>query len=211
MHNVLTDAANCIAQLQEQQGLVQSLADLIAENLKQNQLRGSLFISAVGKPGYVAQKCAATLQSLDIDGAFICPMLAGHGDLGAIPLNKHSLLICMSKSGKSAELALLLANVKSARPLCKTVMISMSGDSSSAIQADVNLAFSLDTKELDGYGLLPSVSNAMFELVLSQAISNALSDTMTTIQVCERLELCHPSGSLHDKAVSIINSLTDAN
>lgn len=63
--------------------------------------RNVIFVSGVGKSGFVAQKFALTLVSLGIRSLFLNPIDALHGDIGI--LGKGDLLLLFSKSGSSDE------------------------------------------------------------------------------------------------------------
>ena len=144
------------------------LSDMIKEAILNNQ---TIYITGIGKPGYIAQKNAATLKSIMIDGQFIDACLAGHGDLGPISIDKPSLLIAMSKSGCSNELYVLFKYMKQLRPKCKIVMICMSNEIQlNKVRACKDIDFichiEADPKELDGYGIVPSTSNIIFETIM---------------------------------------------
>ncbi|MDR1499227.1 MAG: SIS domain-containing protein, partial [Rickettsiales bacterium] len=62
-------------------------------------INGRVFLSAVGKPGYIAHKTAATLASTGTPAFFIHPDEASHGDLGMI--TKDDIVILISNSGGS--------------------------------------------------------------------------------------------------------------
>lgn len=186
------------------------LSDMIKEAILNNQ---TIYITGIGKPGYIAQKNAATLKSIMIDGQFIDACLAGHGDLGPISVDKPSLLIAMSKSGCSNELYVLFKYMKQLRPKCKIVMICMSNEIQlNKVRACKDIDFichiEADPKELDGYGIVPSTSNIIFETIMSTAISGAFnSEELGMINMCERLQKSHPSGTLQSKVTNLLNTL----
>lgn len=186
------------------------LSDMIKEAILDNQ---TIYITGIGKPGYIAQKNAATLKSIMIDGQFIDACLAGHGDLGPISIDKPSLLIAMSKSGCSNELYVLFKYMKQLRPKCKIVMICMSNEIQlNKVRACKDIDFichiEADPKELDGYGIVPSTSNIIFETIMSTAISSAFnSEELGMINMCERLQKSHPSGTLQSKVTNLLNTL----
>ena len=186
------------------------LSDMIKEAILDNQ---TIYITGIGKPGYIAQKNAATLKSIMIDGQFIDACLAGHGDLGPISVGKPSLLIAMSKSGCSNELYVLFKYMKQLRPKCKIVMICMSNEIQlNKVRACKDIDFichiEADPKELDGYGIVPSTSNIIFETIMSTAISSAFnSEELGMINMCERLQKSHPSGTLQSKVTNLLNTL----
>ena len=186
------------------------LSNMIKEAILNNQ---TIYITGIGKPGYIAQKNAATLKSIMIDGQFIDACLAGHGDLGPISVDKPSLLIAMSKSGCSNELYVLFKYMKQLRPKCKIVMICMSNEIQlNKVRACKDIDFichiEADPKELDGYGIVPSTSNIIFETIMSTAISSAFnSEELGMINMCERLQKSHPSGTLQSKVTNLLNTL----
>ena len=186
------------------------LSDMIKEAILDNQ---TIYITGIGKPGYIAQKNAATLKSIMIDGQFIDACLAGHGDLGPISVDKPSLLIAMSKSGCSNELYVLFKYMKQLRPKCKIVMICMSNEIQlNKVRACKDIDFichiEADPKELDGYGIVPSTSNIIFETIMSTAISSAFnSEELGMTNMCERLQKSHPSGTLQSKVTNLLNTL----
>ena len=186
------------------------LSDMIKEAILNNQ---TIYITGIGKPGYIAQKNAATLKSIMIDGQFIDACLAGHGDLGPISVDKPSLLIAMSKSGCSNELYVLFKYMKQLRPKCKIIMICMSNEIQlNKVRACKDIDFichiEADPKELDGYGIVPSTSNIIFETIMSTAISSAFnSEELGMINMCERLQKSHPSGTLQSKVTNLLNTL----
>ena len=186
------------------------LSDMIKEAILNNQ---TIYITGIGKPGYIAQKNAATLKSIMIDGQFIDACLAGHGDLGPISVDKPSLLIAMSKSGCSNELYVLFKYMKQLRPKCKIVIICMSNEIQlNKVRACKDIDFichiEADPKELDGYGIVPSTSNIIFETIMSTAISSAFNtEELGMINMCEKIKKSHPSGTLQSKVTNLLNTL----
>ena len=186
------------------------LSDMIKEAILDNQ---TIYITGIGKPGYIAQKNAATLKSIMVDGQFIDACLAGHGDLGPISVDNPSLLIAMSKSGCSNELYVLFKYMKQLRPKCKIVMICMSNEMQlnkvrSCKDIDFICHIKTDPGELDGFGIVPATSNIIFEAVMSTAISGAFkSKELGIVNMCERLQKSHPSGTLQSKVTNLLNTL----
>ena len=186
------------------------LSDMIKEAILDNQ---TIYITGIGKPGYIAQKNAATLKSIMVDGQFIDACLAGHGDLGPISVDNPSLLIAMSKSGCSNELYVLFKYMKQLRPKCKVVIICMSNEMQlnkvrSCKDIDFICHIKTDPGELDGFGIVPATSNIIFEAVMSTAISGAFkSKELGIVNMCERLQKSHPSGTLQSKVTNLLNTL----
>ena len=76
--------------------------------LHQNQ--GRLVITGVGKSALVAQKMAATLNSTGSPALFMHAADAVHGDLGMVQTHDH--VLCISKSGNTAEIKVLVPLLK---------------------------------------------------------------------------------------------------
>ena len=186
------------------------LSDMIKEAILDNQ---TIYITGIGKPGYIAQKNAATLKSIMVDGQFIDACLAGHGDLGPISVDKPSLFIAMSKSGCSNELYVLFKYMKQLRPKCKVVMICMSNEMQlnkvrSCKDIDFICHIKTDPGELDGFGIVPATSNIIFEAVMSTAISGAFkSKELGIVNMCERLQKSYPSVILLSLVTNLLNTL----
>ncbi len=73
--------------------------------------KGRLVVTGIGKSGNIAQKMVATLVSTGQPAVFMHAADAIHGDLGTI--QKHDVVLCISKSGDSPEIKVLVPLVKS--------------------------------------------------------------------------------------------------
>ena len=74
---------------------------LIVEQI--HQKKGKLVTSGMGKAGQIAMNIATTFCSTGIPSVFLHPSEAQHGDLGI--LQKNDLLLLISNSGKTREIA----------------------------------------------------------------------------------------------------------
>ncbi len=72
--------------------------------------KGRVIVTGAGKSGIVASKIAATLTSTGTPSVFIHPGDAAHGDIGIVDTN--DVVLFVSKSGETAELAQLLPVLK---------------------------------------------------------------------------------------------------
>ncbi len=72
--------------------------------------RGRMVITGVGKSALVAQKVVATMNSTGTPALFMHAADAIHGDLGMI--QKEDFVICISKSGNTPEIKVLVPLVK---------------------------------------------------------------------------------------------------
>lgn len=72
---------------------------------------GRLVVTGIGKSALIGQKVAATLNSTGTPALFMHAADAIHGDLGMV--QKGDAVLCLSKSGETPEIKVLLPLVKS--------------------------------------------------------------------------------------------------
>ncbi|MFH0778272.1 MAG: KpsF/GutQ family sugar-phosphate isomerase [Candidatus Eisenbacteria bacterium] len=72
--------------------------------------KGRVVLTGVGKSGIVASKIASTLTSTGTPSFFVHPADAAHGDIGIV--GKNDVVVFVSKSGETAELAQLMPVLK---------------------------------------------------------------------------------------------------
>ena len=156
--------------------------ELIAE------AKGRVIVTGMGKSGHVGRKIAATLASTGTPAYYVHPGEASHGDLGMI--HQDDVIVALSWSGETAELADLVAYAKRFRlPL---VAITANETSSLARQADACLAL---PKALEACpnGLAPTTSTTM-QLVIGDALAVALLERRGF--TAEHFRVFHPGGKL---------------
>ena len=76
-----------------------------------NNNEGRVIICGIGKSANIAQKIVATFNSTGTPALFMHAADAIHGDLGMV--QKHDIVICLSKSGNTPETNLLIPMIKS--------------------------------------------------------------------------------------------------
>jgi D-arabinose 5-phosphate isomerase GutQ len=184
--------------------------------LSESYTKNKVLLTGVGKCSFLAMKQAATLKSIGIDAEYIDCINALHGDLGGIPKNYSVTLVCLSKSGMSSELLNFLKIVTSHCPNVNATLMTMSNPDNEASQTTMSTYRLMDVTilqlptddvaELDGFGIVPSISNALFEIALSVITSNI---PWNTGDVLIRLKDAHPGGSLQGKVTKILAGLPD--
>ncbi|MCB0651857.1 MAG: KpsF/GutQ family sugar-phosphate isomerase [Saprospiraceae bacterium] len=130
--------------------------------------KGRLIISGIGKSAIVGQKIVATLNSTGTASLFMHAADAIHGDLGMIRPN--DMLLCISKSGETAEIKVLV-------PLLKNMgnqLIGMTSRPESFLgkQSDFLLHTPI-RKEADPNNLAPTASTTA-QMALGDALATAL-------------------------------------
>ena len=130
--------------------------------------KGRIIISGVGKSALIAQKVVATLNSTGSLAIFMHGADAAHGDLGMV--TKNDILICISKSGETAELKLIIPIVKSRGT--KVIAICSKRDSYIMKASDQGVFIPLE-KEAEPNNLAPTASSTA-QLALGDAIAITL-------------------------------------
>jgi arabinose-5-phosphate isomerase len=150
--------------------------------------KGRVVVSGIGKSGHIARKIAATLASTGTPALFLHPAEAAHGDLGMV--TTQDVLIAISYSGESSELAVVLPAVKR----MGVPVIAMTGkpESRLATVADVHLDVSVE-KEACPLNLAPTASTTV-TLALGDALAVALLELRGFKS--EDFALSHPGGAL---------------
>jgi arabinose-5-phosphate isomerase len=150
--------------------------------------KGRVVVSGIGKSGHIGRKIAATLASTGTPALFLHPAEAAHGDLGMV--TPQDVLIAISYSGESAELAVVIPAVKR----MGVPVIAMTGKPGSRLAqvSDVHLDVS-DDKEACPLNLAPTASTTA-TLALGDALAVALLELRGFKS--EDFALSHPGGAL---------------
>jgi len=130
--------------------------------------KGRLIVTGIGKSANIATKIVATLNSTGTPAVFMHAADAIHGDLGIV--QKDDVVMCISKSGNTPEIKVLIPLVKSlGNPLIANV-----GNTESflAKQADYVLNSSVK-KEACPNNLAPT-SSTTAQLVMGDALAVSL-------------------------------------
>lgn len=152
------------------------------------EAEGRVVVSGIGKSGVVARKFASTLASTGTPALFLHPVEGAHGDLGL--LVRGDLLVAISKSGETEELAELMPAVK--RLEIPVVAITGEEESTLARHADVVLHASV-SEEACPMDLAPTASSTA-ALAMGDALAMAvLSERGFGPEDFARL---HPGGAL---------------
>jgi len=135
------------------------------------QLRGRVIVTGVGKSAIIAQKIVATFNSTGTPAVFMHAADAIHGDLGII--QDEDLVICISKSGNTPEIKVLVPLLK----LAGSKLIGMVGDMNSYLARNADLV--LDTtvdKEACPLNLAPT-SSTTAQVVMGDIIAVCLLES----------------------------------
>ena len=164
---------------------------------KQN---GKVIVSGVGKSGNIAGKIAASFTSPGIPAIYLNPVDASHGDMGII--EKNDILIILSNSGESNELADLINFSKKKK--IKIISITSSKKSLLSKNSDINLTLPVHS-EADKLKTIPTTSTTM-----SLALGDALCCAVLSLRKFDKksfIEL-HPGGKIGKKLMTL-NEIMD--
>lgn len=152
---------------------------------------GRVIVTGIGKSAIIAQKIVATFNSTGTPAIFMHAADAIHGDLGMI--QRNDVIICLSKSGNTPEIKVLVPLLKSAG----NKLIGMVGELASflAEQADLVLNTSFE-KEACPHNLAPTTSTTA-QLALGDALAICLLECREFNE--SDFAKYHPGGSLGKK------------
>lgn len=165
--------------------------------------KGRVIITGIGKSAIIANKIVATLNSTGTPAIFMHAADAIHGDLGLIL--KDDVVICISKSGNTPEIKVLVPLIKSA----KNKMIAITGNIDSFLgqQADFILNAFVE-QEACPNNLAPTTSTTA-QLVIGDALAVCLLELRGFSS--NDFAKYHPGGALGKKLYLRVHDISSAN
>ncbi|TBN19128.1 KpsF/GutQ family sugar-phosphate isomerase [Hyunsoonleella pacifica] len=165
--------------------------------------KGRVVITGIGKSAIIASKIVATLNSTGTPAIFMHAADAIHGDLGLIL--KDDVVICISKSGNTPEIKVLVPLIKSAN----NKMIAITGNKASFLgqQADFVLNTYVE-KEACPNNLAPTTSTTA-QLVTGDALAVCLLEKRGFSS--NDFAKYHPGGALGKKLYLRVNDISSVN
>lgn len=170
MNNILELAKKTILQ---ESNAIKKLSSFLDENFinavnEIHNSKGRVIITGIGKSANISTKIVATLNSTGTPSIFMHAADAIHGDLGNIQIN--DVVICISKSGNTPEIEVLLPLIKNLGN--KIIAITGNMDSFLAKKSDFILNTFVD-KEACPNNLAPTTSTTA-QLVMGDALAVCL-------------------------------------
>ena len=177
-----------------------SFAEAVELILKSN---GRVIITGIGKSAIIANKIVATLNSTGTPSIFMHAADAIHGDLGLV--QKKDIIICMSKSGNTPEIKVLVPLLKRAgNPL-----IAITGNKNSFLGEESDFVFnSYVDKEVCPNNLAPTTSTTA-QLVIGDALAVCLLQMKDFSS--DDFAKYHPGGALGKKLFLTVRDLAMKN
>jgi len=169
--------------------LVDKKFDLICQRILSS--KGRLVVTGIGKSANIGQKLVATFNSTGQPAIFMHAADAIHGDLGNV--QKDDIVLCISKSGDSPEIKVLVPLVKS----LGNSLIGMAAHSGSflALHSDFLLHTPID-REACPHNLAPTTSTTA-QLAMGDALAMALMQSRGF--TARDFARYHPGGALGKK------------
>lgn len=165
--------------------------------------KGRVIITGIGKSAIIANKIVATLNSTGTPAIFMHAADAIHGDLGLIL--KDDIVICISKSGNTPEIKVLVPLIKSGN----NKMIAITGNEKSYLgqQADYVLNTFVE-QEACPNNLAPTTSTTA-QLVIGDALAVCLLELRGFSS--KDFAKYHPGGALGKRLYLRVSDLSSVN
>jgi arabinose-5-phosphate isomerase len=163
--------------------------------------KGRVIITGIGKSAIIANKIVATLNSTGTPAVFMHAADAIHGDLGLIL--KDDVVICISKSGNTPEIKVLVPLIKHA----KNKMIAITGNKDSFLGQQANYILNAYVEqEACPNNLAPSTTA---QLVMGDALAICLLQLRGFSS--KDFAKYHPGGALGKRLYLRVNDLSSQN
>ena len=187
---------------------ISKLADFVDESFAEAveliyNSKGRVIITGIGKSAIIANKIVATLNSTGTPSVFMHAADAIHGDLGLIL--KEDVVICISKSGNTPEIKVLIPLLKKA----KNILIAITGNMKSMLAEQADFIFnSYVQKEACPNNLAPTTSTTA-QLVIGDALAVCLLEIRGFSS--DDFAKYHPGGALGKKLFLSVKELLELN
>ncbi len=165
--------------------------------------KGKLIITGIGKSAIIGMKIVATLNSTGTPSIFLHAADAMHGDLGIV--QKEDIVICISKSGNSPEIKMLVPIIKKRNHIL--IGLTAKLDSFLAKKSD-HVIYTYVKKEACPNNLAPTTSTTV-QLAIGDAIAMSLL-SLNKINPKDFAEL-HPGGQLGKSLTMTLGELINKN
>ena len=153
-----------------------------------HQAKGRVVVSGIGKSANVATKIVATLNSTGTPAIFMHAADAIHGDLGMVL--KEDIVICISKSGNTPEIKVLVPLIKQAG----NKLIALTSNKASYLGKNAHFVLNAHIeKEACPNNLAPTTSTTA-QMVMGDALAVALLELRGF--TANDFAKYHPGGSL---------------
>jgi D-arabinose 5-phosphate isomerase GutQ/beta-phosphoglucomutase-like phosphatase (HAD superfamily) len=169
---------------------IQNIIYQITIILKSLKKENHIYLSGMGKSGYICKKSASTWQSLSLKCSYIDLPNLPHGDFGIF--RDQDVIILISNSGNTDEIIYILKYLKENSENFKITTISIVANKDSKMEEYSDYTFVLNNiKEADVINMTPSTSSLIFMSILDGIAINIRNDISK-----DEFKLYHPAGAL---------------
>ncbi|MBQ5993647.1 MAG: tRNA epoxyqueuosine(34) reductase QueG [Bacteroidales bacterium] len=179
--------------LQEEADAVSKLTGYLDENFVKAvqeiiKCKGRVIVTGIGKSAIIGQKIVGTFNSTGTPAVFMHAADAVHGDLGII--QKDDIVVCLSKSGNTPEISVLIPFLKANG----NILIAIVGSMESLLAKEAHYVLNCTVSREASPNNLAPTSSAMAQL----AIGDALASTLIKMRgfTTEDFAKVHPGGIL---------------
>lgn len=165
--------------------------------------KGRVIVTGIGKSAIIANKLVSTLNSTGTQSVFLHAADAVHGDLGTI--GNDDIVICLSKSGESPEIKVLVPLLK----ILGNKLVAVAGNKNSFLAREADLVLDVSVEKEACPNNLAPTSSTTAQLVMCDALAVALLECRGfTPQDFARY---HPGGVLGKRLYLKIDDLYKSN
>jgi D-arabinose 5-phosphate isomerase GutQ/beta-phosphoglucomutase-like phosphatase (HAD superfamily) len=160
--------------------------------IKNKNQCNNIYLTGMGKSGYICKKSASTWQSLSLPCIYLDLPNLPHGDFGL--LKENDIIIFISNSGNTEEIVYILKYLRE-KYHKKVLTISIVANNNSQMEKYSDFTYILNPIiESDHINMTPSTSSCLFMMLLDN-IAVYLKKDITK----DEFQLNHPAGSLGKK------------
>ena len=201
--NILTTAKKS---LQSQSNSISKLIDLLDDNFTKTvelilHTKGKTIVTGIGKSAIIAQKIVATLNSTGTPAQFLHASEAIHGDLGMIQAD--DVVICISKSGNSPEIKVLVPIVKN----FGNTLIGITGDTESFLGRQSDFVLNTFVERESCPNNVAPTNSTTAQLVMGDALAICLIEERGFTS--NDFAKYHPGGALGKKLLFRVKDMLD--
>lgn len=181
-----------VIEIQKNRNGIKRTIEDISVMIKNRHPCSHIYLTGMGKSGYVCKKSASTWQSLSLPCTYLDLPNLPHGDFGI--LKENDIIIFISNSGNTEEIIWILKYLK--KHFHKKIFtISLVAQKNSEMEKLSDFTFVLDPiTEADEIKMTPSISSSLFMMTLDMiAIFSRMDVTK------DEFQMNHPAGSLGKK------------
>jgi arabinose-5-phosphate isomerase len=201
--NILATAKKTILSESES---IKKLADFLDSNFVEAtkiifNSKGRLVVTGIGKSAIIAQKIVATMNSTGTPSLFLHASEAIHGDLGMV--QPDDTVICISKSGNSPEIKVLI-------PILKrfgNTLIAITGNMTSFLAKHSNFVLNTTIDAEACPNNLAPTNSTTAQLVIGDAIAVCLME-MRNFKADDFAKY-HPGGALGKKLLLRVRDMLE--